>query len=52
MLRACFVMIAAGLGLFVLIEAYNPFGRQEKENKVSYNSTFIHTSDKCYPIMA
>ena len=50
MLRACFVMIAAGLGLFILIEACNPFGRQEKENKVSYNFDIRPIlSDKCYP---
>jgi len=49
MLRACLLLILAGFGSFVVIEACNPFGRTETSEKVSYNFDIRPIlSDKCY----
>jgi hypothetical protein len=50
MLRACLLMIAAGFGLLLVIEACNPFNRENKDEKISYNFDIRPIlADKCFP---
>ena len=49
MLRVCFVMIAAGFGFFLIIEACNTSTRENSSEKISYNFDIRPIlSDKCF----
>jgi len=49
MLRACLLLILAGIGFFVVIEACNPFARNTSSEKISYNFDIRPIlSDKCF----
>ena len=49
MLRACLLLILAGIGFFIIIEACNPFARNTSNQKISYNFDIRPIlSDKCF----